>query len=58
MAGGELTNHSAELVIYNVIATFLITFFLGWRLIERYKVNRRLWMSDYLMIAAWVSYST
>jgi hypothetical protein len=54
MAGGELTNRGAELVVWNVVITFLITFFLGWRLIERYKINLRLWLSDYLMIVAWV----
>ncbi|KAE9368846.1 hypothetical protein N431DRAFT_346979 [Stipitochalara longipes BDJ] len=54
MAGGELTNQSAKLVVWNVVITFLTTFFLGWRLIERYKLNPRLWLSDYLMIVAWI----
>jgi hypothetical protein len=43
-------------VVWNGVITFLITFFLGWRLIERYKINPKLWLSDYLMIVAWVCY--
>lgn len=54
MATEVYPNRKGELIAWNFFITILVTIFVFWRVLARFRINPRLWLSDYLMIIAWV----
>jgi hypothetical protein len=52
MAAEALPDRKYELIATSIVMTILCTFFVAWRLVVRFRINPRLWLSDHLMILA------
>jgi hypothetical protein len=54
MATEIYPNRNVELIAWNIVVSCIVIFFVFWRVLVRFKINPRLWLSDYLMAIACV----
>jgi len=52
MATQIYPNRNVELIAWNIAVSCIVIFFVFWRVLVRFQINRRLWLSDYLMAIA------
>ncbi|KAE9373073.1 hypothetical protein N431DRAFT_338461 [Stipitochalara longipes BDJ] len=52
MATEIYPNRNVELIAWNIASSCIVIFFVFWRVLARFKIKPRLWLSDYLMAIA------